>query len=183
MKPINALLVCATAWSSACVAEEDVELSQRESSSQEGATPQEAVTIEPAGAANAPITTLGVGCNYSWSSPSNQCTGGVREWKGGCASSGYTYGGVPWSGHAYQWWANGSAYRANRPASGYIVVFGPSNYNGNYGHVGVVTWWDTVGHNVYFKSRNWKSGDYTGTVSEYLAACGGCQLYGYLSYF
>ena len=128
------------------------------------------------------LESASAGCNYNWSSPTNQCTGGVRGWKGGCAAAdGMTYGGVPWSGHAYQWWTNGSAYRSSTPGNGYIVVFGPSNYNSNFGHVGVVT--SISGQVVYFRSRNWKSGDYVGTVSEYLSACGGCQLYGYLNYF
>lgn len=126
-----------------------------------------------------------IGCNYSWGAPTTECTGGVREWKGGCPvnpPNGITYGGVPWSGNASQWWSAGASYRASSPGAGYIVVFGPSAYNHNYGHVGVVTYWDVAAHNVWFKSRNWRSGDYTGTVAEYLAACG-CQLYGYLAYF
>lgn len=158
---------------SACIAEDPAETSTLQESSQSATSSSEGD--------DAPISTNGVGCNFTWSSPSGQCTGAVREWKGGCPNpDGKTYGGVGWSGNANQWWANApAAYRTSNPGIGYIVVFGASAFNGGFGHVGVVT---STSPQVSFRSRNWKSTDYVGGVFEYLAACN-CQLLGYLSYF
>lgn len=77
------------------------------------------------------------------------CTWGVSQIKGG----------IPWSGHAFEWYSNAkkAGYPVGlTPKKGAIVVFpgGKENRASNVGHVGVVVSEDRDVKNPVMKSMN-----------------------------
>ncbi|MEN9612252.1 MAG: hypothetical protein RLZZ628_3066 [Bacteroidota bacterium] len=94
-------------------------------------------------------------CEYT--SPSGQCTAGVREDKGGFANGGNICNGVMFGGNAKDWYANaktkfGDAAVGSTPRVGAIVVWG-SNTSSSNGHVGVLIGQDDKG-NWKYKAKN-----------------------------
>ena len=121
---------------------------------------------------------------FAHGSTIDQCTAGVRLWKGGVPKplEGKVYKGVPWTGHAKDWWANAvpCAKRSSTPRKNSIVVFG-AHQNSAYGHVGIVTGY---AHGKYWmKSRNanGQGQDTDQTIESYVNA-NNAPILGYLVY-
>jgi len=140
-----------------------------------------------------------------FSSPKNECTGGVREWKGGrIMGDGTVQKGVPWGGDAWQWWELSKNFscvtRTQEPQIGSIIVFDKCAANKGHGHVGIVykIEYEMIGNElykrVYFYDRHFGEDmlpdrhvkdeieKYWHTKSEYIANVPGTKVLGYINY-